>query len=161
MNIVIFLAGVAFVLFIFFKVKKGMKETAATNNALLAEHFITSEDISTNKVLSLDIRNSIIEIMRLGGFPNMPEEEVARQFNSESRFHQLCLIAIALEAQNYPPLVDGEVWHDVNNPFLISENNKQIEPTAYRFKSKVGKLIDINRPPLVMSGRGIKEAEYE
>jgi hypothetical protein len=92
---------------------KGNKGFAAANNALLAEHMLPS--LTTQQ--KQRVQGQILHIYRAGGFPNISEDFVYTDFNSQPRLVQLNLIAMALNDLNIEPPLKGEFWNEVRNPF--------------------------------------------
>lgn len=95
---------------------KGNKGFAAATNALLAENMLPS----LSKADKDNVRLQIAHIFRTGGFPNISDDFIYTQFNSQPRAAQLNLVAMALNELGIEPPFKGESWHEVRNPFLPS-----------------------------------------
>ena len=128
------------------------KDFGAATNALLAEHYLSSARPEAKK----RIASLVIEVLKAGGLPNLPEDRLFRQFNRQERFVQLNVIALALERGNIQPGIQGEMWHLVRNPFQLSQVDANIQAVADRLTAQVGARLQVGVTPLAISASGIE-----
>ena len=124
----------------------------------MAEHYLSAEDLTPASPFSSELKDAIFLVNRRAGFSNIAEEASIRRFNRLSRFHQLNLVAMALNEAGCQPKIEGEFWHIVRNPFRSSEDTHHLKSTAYRLKSKVGGTIQLRSKSLRMSATGVVDA---
>lgn len=90
------------------------------------------------------------------GFPNMAEAAVVDKFNRHSRFEQLNVLAMALNELGHNPILQGELWHEVRNPFL-SVYERHIASIYKRIASRHGIVISLPAKPFRMTDWGISD----
>jgi hypothetical protein len=54
-----------------------------------------------------------------------------------------------------PPIVPGEVWEILANPFVVSETTLHLKGSALRLNQKIGEMIQIASYPLRITSAGI------
>jgi len=117
----------------------------AVTNALLAEHSLSLIELVGENPYVNELKSGIVSAWRHSGFPNMKEEDIYEQFNHCTRFQQLNILAMAFNELNQDPMLPGEFWQSVKNPFLPELNDEHhLKSVAARLKSKHG--VDIQIP---------------
>ena len=117
----------------------------AATNALLAEHYISLVELVGENPYVNELKSGVVKAWRHSGFPNMKEEDIYEQFNHSTRFQQLNILAMACNELNQDPMLPGEFWQSVKNPFLPELDDKHhLKSVAARLKSKHG--VDIQIP---------------
>lgn len=145
MKTLFFLIGLVIFIWLLKKSLPSPKVLNASTNALLAEHSISLIELVGENPYVKDLKSGIISAWRHSGFPNMKEEDIYEQFNHCTRFQQLNILAMAFNELNQDPMLPGEFWQTVKNPFLPGLDEKQhLQSVAARLKSKHG--VDIRIP---------------
>ena len=67
---------------------------------------------------ALELRDKIVDLWRLSGFPSMEDSDVVAIFNIDSRFEQLNIFAMARNELGHRPMLQNESWRSVRNPFM-------------------------------------------
>jgi hypothetical protein len=128
------------------------KDFGAATNALLAEHYLSNATPEAKK----RVAGLVMEVLKAGGFPNMPEDRLVGQFNRRERFIQLNVVALALERGGIHPRVQGEIWHSVRNPFQLNRVEANIQAVADRLKAQMAERPQLGSSPLAISAGSIE-----
>ena len=145
MKIILFTIGLIIFIWLVKKSLPSPKVLNAATNALLAEHSISLIELVGENPYVKDLKSGIVNAWRHSGFPNMKEEDIYEQFNHCTRFQQLNILAMAFNELNHDPMLPGEFWQFVKNPFLPDlDDEHHLKSVAARLKSKHG--VDIQIP---------------
>lgn len=89
----------------------------ATNNALLVELMLPRLTETEEEKCSL--AHSVADIYRAGGFRSYSDMQALGQLDKQRRIVQLNFIALALDANQIPPFISGQMWIPIKNPFRL------------------------------------------
>jgi len=127
---------------------RGTKGFAAATNALLAE--VTLPTLGANQRSRLRVQ--ILHVLRSGGMTSRADEQLLEFFNNQPRLVQLNLVAIACADLNIPPIVFGEIWHEVRNPFLPQiYDEADLMAVSHRILNQRRVKITIRTEPIELS----------
>ena len=120
------------------------KKLAAATNALLAEHILQHVELTPDNPFAKELRDKIVDVWRVSGFPNIEESMVVDSFNRRSRFVQLNIIAMAFNELGHDPMLPNEIWHSVSNPFVPGlDNDAHVQAVVKRIQSNHGIYLQI------------------
>lgn len=121
------------------------KKFNAATNALLAEHLLGLVELVPGNPFSKEIADTIVRLLLSSNLWTSRDDVVAF-FNSEPRFTQLNVIAMALNELGHMPLLSKEIWQPVKNPLLPDlADQRHIDAVAQRLNAKHSVSIAI--PP--------------
>jgi len=95
----------------------GFDVSRAANNALLVELMLPR--LMETDESKFHLAHSVADIYRAGGFRGSTDVQALRQLDKQKRIVQLNFIALALDASNINPLVSGQMWSTIGNPFRL------------------------------------------
>jgi hypothetical protein len=113
-------------------------------NVLMAEYNLSKVSGNTTKAAMYDIISNLIIGFRLD-----TQEKAYARFLSESRLVQLALLANGFSNTNVAPMLQGEFWTHIRNPFLpnIYDSNS-IDAVRSRIFKTHGEDIEISDDPI-------------
>jgi len=127
----------------------GKKKYDAATNALLVEHALGSIEFIPENPFAQQLKAAIVQVQRYALHRNVPEQKVYSDFNSYTRFQQLNIIAMAFNEVGIEPVLHGEYWQPVKNPFLPNlDSPSHIRAVAERLARKHGTRIEIGTEPM-------------
>jgi len=137
------------IIFVVRRLLPNKKKLAAATNALLAEYDIGLIELIPANPFAQELKNAIATVWQVSGFPSTSREEALRDFDSRSRFIQLNIIAMALETMGHQPMLPGEAWQYVRNPFVGGlEDPRYVDLAAGMIKKDHGVDIQISNESL-------------
>lgn len=136
------------------------KKLDAATNALLAEHLLQYVELVPENSFAKELRDKIVDVWRLSGFPSIKDSAVAESFNNESRFAQLNIIAQAFNELGIYPMLPNEFWHPVSNPFIPGlDDDDHIQAVMKRLQSNHGVNLQIPSGRFQMKEWGLSEGD--
>ena len=133
------------------------KQFGAAKNALLVEHQLRYIELVPQNPFTGELKDAVIRVLRVSGFPRITEEDVRDHFNRSTRIAQLSLLAMALNELGHQPMLGNEFWHPVRNPFRVVDE-AYLSAVTSRLKYAHGIDISIRAKPLTMTDWGITDA---
>ncbi len=145
MEKIIFIISLIVLIWFAKKLLPSPKILGAVTNALLAEHYLSLVELVGENPYVNELKSGIVKAWRHSGFPNMEEEDIYTKFNRCTRFEQLNILAMAFNELDDEPMLAGEFWHSVKNPFLPRLDDEQ-HLKAVRDRLKANHGVDIHIP---------------
>jgi len=145
---------------LYFAFRGGKRASLADSvwNALLAEHVLGHIELVPDNPVAKKLADALAEVWRNSGFPNITTKAVRDSFNGHTRFEQLNLVAMAMDRIGIKPMLDGEHWRSVSNPFMpLSDNEDLIPYVAGQVRSKHGVSVRLGDTPLSIHEWGLAD----
>lgn len=158
MNWVIYAAAAVLVFFALKGLLPNPFELNTATNALLAEHLLQFVELVPENTFAAELRDRVIVVWRrVSGQEDLPPDRAAREFNSSQRIVQLNILAVALQSLKHTPMLRGEQWCKIRDPFKIP-SEQHIEAVRGRIAAKHGVRIELPKRSLQIVGWGISDA---
>jgi hypothetical protein len=81
-------------------------------------------------------------------------------FNDTDRAAQLNFIALALGEMGASPMLEGQFWHPIKNPFSVSVDRDTIEFVARRLRGQYGETITLRQRPFAIVDGVLTDPEF-
>lgn len=135
------------------------QESNAGRNAILVEHFLDQVELVEENPFSKELGDKIVEVFRVSGFPNLREDVAYKDFNSEPRHVQLNIIMMALNELHKDPMLPGEHWSSVGNPFLLGPNiTEEMSSVSKAIEKKHRISVVVRENQFILSEKGLADA---
>ena len=131
----------------------------AALNALLAEHALSLIELVPENSFALRLREGIIAAGRVGSHTTFDQDAWIQGFNYESRIVQLNLVAFGLSELGMQPMLAGEYWRPVRNPFVLRNVEAKIPKATKYIRSAHGESISLRSSKLKITDWGVADLE--
>jgi len=111
---------------------------AAANNAHLAELTLPKLNFEQKQ----QVIENLLEVMRIGA-PHLADNDLHRMFREAPRIVQLNFLAFTMLHCDIPPIIAGEQWQMVKNPFATAVDDVDVKTNAGYFRRKYGISVAI------------------
>jgi hypothetical protein len=137
------------------------KAYLAAINALLAEHSLEWTELVPENPFALQLGNAVVSALRIGCGTRFDQDHWINLFNHEKRPVQLNVVAMALNQLGHSPMLPGESWRVVANPFVIPNIEGKLESAARDILRQHGELIWLHDSRLRLENWGLADVREE
>lgn len=129
----------------------------AALNAVLVEHDLGLIEIVPENPTAAELKDGVIAALRAGQRGRFDEEFWVNKFNHADRLVQLNVVALAFNELGEKPMLQGEDWQPVRNPFVLRDIAGKISKATRAIERRHGRVVQIRASKLALQDWGIGE----
>lgn len=133
----------------------------AAVNALLAEHSLGLTELVPQNPFAAQLKSAVISVLRMGSRTPFDQGHWINIFNHENRTTQLNIVAMALNELGHSPMLFGELWRPVKNPFIIRDVEGKLDRAAQYIQRRHGEVIRLRSSRLTLEAWGLADVHRE
>lgn len=133
----------------------------AAVNALLAEHSLGLTELVPQNPFAAELKSAVISVLRAGSRTPFDEGRWIHIFNHEKRTTQLNIVAMAFNELGHSPLLFGELWRPIKNPFVIRDVEGKLERAARYLQRRHGEVVRLRSSRLALEAWGLADIDRE
>lgn len=134
---------------------------AAAFNALLAEHDLGYVELVRENPFAGELKDGIMSALRSGDRTPYDAQYWEKIFNSSSRILQLNFIVYGFNELHMKPMLPGEDWMPIRNPFAINNIEGKIEKASRLLARRHRKMFQLRRSKFSLQGWGLEDLSYQ
>ena len=130
----------------------------AALDALLVEHNLSYVELVPQNPYAEKLRNGILSALRAGDHsPRFDEDYWINSFNHADRVVQLNIVVLAFDQLGARPLLQGEEWSIVGNPWVLENIETKLNKARRDLERRHGQAIQIRSSKLLLEDWGLSD----
>lgn len=130
----------------------------AALNALLVEHRLGYVELIPQNPFAAELKSGMISALRKAARIPFDEHGWISKFNRAARVVQLNFIALGFADLGMRPLLRGENWQLVRDPFAIRNIERKLNKADRYVERRHGRNIHLRRPELSLEHWGLSDS---